>query len=130
MSILDRFLVGLVLLAGVAVIGVGAWVITVMFSDSDTDLERAADSCSTENANLDTGDDGKSMHLTISMKSSAERLQAATCVLEQIDAPDAMVDKLIETRAIDGRQEDTWDDFSASWTYYPDDGLRIIIEQS
>jgi hypothetical protein len=34
-----------------------------------------------------------------------------------------------QTRALDGRQSETWEDFSASWTYHPDNGLDVLIRE-
>jgi len=31
------------------------------------------------------------------------------------------------TRALDGRQEDSWPGYTAAWSYHPDSGLRMII---
>lgn len=50
------------------------------------------------------------------------------CVLNSLEAPAAVEQKMNKTRALDGRQEDSWGNFSASWSYHPDDGLDVIIE--
>ena len=49
------------------------------------------------------------------------------CVLEALDTPDAVITQMSQTRALDGTQSGTWGDFSATWTYHPDDGLDIVI---
>ncbi len=49
------------------------------------------------------------------------------CMLDALKAPDAVIDHMDSTRSIDGTQTDDWGDFSASWTYHPDNGLDIII---
>ena len=36
---------------------------------------------------------------------------------------------LAASRALDGTQEQSWGDYSASWTYHPDDGLNIVIAE-
>jgi hypothetical protein len=50
------------------------------------------------------------------------------CVLRALDAPTAATTRMSETRALDGRQETSWDDISVTWTYHPDDGLDLIFE--
>ena len=51
-------------------------------------------------------------------------------VLVALDTPDSVVNRMSNTRALDGMQEATWGDFEATWTYHPDDGLDLIIEQT
>lgn len=50
------------------------------------------------------------------------------CVLTALDTPDAVINHMSNTRSLDGTQSDTWNDFSATWTYHPDDGLDVIIK--
>ncbi len=63
-----------------------------------------------------------------------EELGASTEVIEEalsaLDTPDAVVERIYQTRALDGMQDATWGDFRATWNYHPDDGLDIIIEQA
>lgn len=40
----------------------------------------------------------------------------------------ATMERMGNTRAIDGTLEAEGDDVVASWTYHPDDGLRIVFE--
>jgi hypothetical protein len=49
------------------------------------------------------------------------------CVLVALDTPDAVTNHMSNTRPLDGTQSDTWDDFSATWTYHPDNGLDVIL---
>ncbi|WP_181062313.1 MULTISPECIES: hypothetical protein [unclassified Pseudoclavibacter] len=49
-------------------------------------------------------------------------------MLSSLDVPASTVSKIEQTRALDGRQDDSWDDLEASWTYHPDDGLNIVFE--
>jgi hypothetical protein len=34
------------------------------------------------------------------------------------------------TSALNGRQEDSWQEFTASWTYHPDNGIDLIVRTS
>lgn len=42
--------------------------------------------------------------------------------------PDSLMEKMGQTRALDGRQSQTYGDVTVSWTYHPDDGLEILYE--
>jgi hypothetical protein len=50
------------------------------------------------------------------------------CLLEATGAPASVEAKMGETRALDGRQEDSWGDIEVSWSYHPDQGLDVIFE--
>jgi hypothetical protein len=50
-----------------------------------------------------------------------------SCVLLQLHTPDAVISHMSSTSALNGRQEDSWEGFTASWTYHPDNGLDVII---
>ena len=49
------------------------------------------------------------------------------CLLAQVGVTGAVVERMDQTRALDGTQTAEWDDYSASWTYHPDDGLDILL---
>ncbi len=51
-----------------------------------------------------------------------------TCIMGALSAPESVQSRMQHTRALDGRQEDTWPGFSASWTYHPDNGLDLIVK--
>jgi hypothetical protein len=53
-----------------------------------------------------------------------------TCVLTALSVPDSIVSQIDATRALDGMQRASWNRFSASWTYHPDHGLRIILTEA
>lgn len=52
------------------------------------------------------------------------------CMLDVLNADSAVLTKMSETRALDGRQTATWDGITASWSYHPDNGLDILLELS
>lgn len=52
------------------------------------------------------------------------------CALAGIDTPDSVVAMMEGTRAMDGRQTQTADEYSYTWSYHPDDGLDIIVTHS
>ena len=90
----------------------------------------AATTCDVEtNPWITVGDEGRS----ISMQSEGEEAVGAdfedlACVLLELDTPDSVINRIDSTRALDGRQTGTWEDYSASWGYHPDNGLDIVIE--
>lgn len=51
------------------------------------------------------------------------------CVLDAISTPAYVVEIMQQTRALDGRQSESWGSFRASWTYHPDDGLDVLITE-
>lgn len=52
------------------------------------------------------------------------------CILKGLNIPDSVVSQMDSTRALDGMQKATWDKIQASWTYHPDNGLRVILSES
>jgi hypothetical protein len=50
-----------------------------------------------------------------------------TCVLDEMEVPERVRSHLGSTRALDGTQEDAWDDYEARWTYHPDSGTNLTI---
>lgn len=96
-----------------------------------TRLEQAKDNCAEFSLDVTIGDDGAS--LIISRAGAEERPGAtilqAMCVLYELDVPDAVVFQIEGTRALDGRQHADWDGISASWTYHPDNGLNMILQE-
>lgn len=52
------------------------------------------------------------------------------CVLFELKIPDSVVSRIDSTRALDGRQDAKWENYSASWGYHPDSGLDIVVEIS
>lgn len=52
-----------------------------------------------------------------------------TCVLGQLKTPTYVIREMEQTRALDGRQSETWESFEASWTYHPDQGLDVLIRE-
>jgi len=52
------------------------------------------------------------------------------CVFNELAMPSSVESHVTSTRALDGMQTDTWGEFSARWTYHPDDGLQITITRT
>ncbi|TWH27335.1 hypothetical protein L600_000200000010 [Isoptericola variabilis J7] len=96
----------------------------------DTALAQAHDECHEDGlTGLSLADDDRT--LVVDMKGDddvigVEYLTVA-CVLTSLDTPARVVELMDKTRALDGRQSDTWDSFTATWSYHPDTGLDLLI---
>lgn len=47
---------------------------------------------------------------------------------EKYGLPDALYERMMHTRALDGTQEATYGNIRVTWTYHPDNGLNVIYE--
>ncbi|MFF2244273.1 hypothetical protein ACFVTM_08860 [Arthrobacter sp. NPDC058130] len=57
-------------------------------------------------------------------------MEKIDCVLNNLHVPDFIRAEMGKTRALDGTQRESWDKFSVSWTYHPDEGLTIgLVEK-
>jgi len=56
-----------------------------------------------------------------------DSLFSAFCVLKALVSPDYIFDSVMSTRALDGRTEESWGTFRASWSYHPDSGMDMTI---
>jgi hypothetical protein len=93
-------------------------------------MERAADQCTFGRAHAT--DNGTSLILGTPGEedTAGVPLTQVACVLDRLDVPDAVIAQMDGTRALDGRQTAEWPGYTASWTYHPDDGLDLIIQES
>lgn len=74
--------------------------------------------------------DGSSMEMTtFGKKQPGMNPYTLGCVLEKLDAPASLKQRMNTTRAIDGTQEQTWGSYRATWTYHPDQGLHVVISR-
>ena len=123
-----RNVVGLAVIASTVVVGVALG----FYASGPNLLQRAAEKCQTGTLS----DSNKTLLFDMageelgSGTGSVENLQ---CLWTALDLPMSTQTKMMATRALDGRQSDTWKagghtKLSASWSYHPDDGLDIIFE--
>ena len=91
-----------------------------------TAIEKAAATCGLFNVE----DNGHSITLDTKGEEDAtgDAMFSVGCVVNELSMPDYIVQKVDHTRALDGMQSDTWDGYTATWTYHPDNGLLLIIE--
>ncbi|PPG51986.1 hypothetical protein C5C24_05770 [Rathayibacter sp. AY2B3] len=123
--------------AGGLVIGVllGLWVLpaigSAVGSVGPTAIESALETCDVSPGGyFALGDDGTSLSMqTEGAESPGADLADVACVLSEVDVPDSVLTRIDSTRALDGRQEASWDDLDASWGYHPDNGLDLVLER-
>jgi hypothetical protein len=100
-------------------------------TQESTRLQAAKSACAPGDLDVSLGDGGTS--LVISRVAAEERpgasLAELACILDRVDIPDAVISQMDGTRALDGRQHASWDGFTASWTYHPDDGINVILQE-
>lgn len=78
---------------------------------------------------VDLGDDGHTLIIDSKGEEdySGVDIDDVACLLSAVDMPDSVVAEIDSTRALDGTQKARWQEFHASWTYHPDDGVRLIL---
>jgi hypothetical protein len=96
-------------------------------------IQQASQSCHLDgSAYAALGDGG----YTITLKGQPDAgttglpIKDIACVLRAVSVPDSVVSQMDSTRALDGMQKATWDKISASWTYHPTNGLKVILTES
>lgn len=94
-------------------------------------LKVARDKCDTTAAGTRLADGDKTLVVNTAGEEDGSGLNVsqAACILEELKAPASVLEQMDSTRALDGRQQATWGDFTASWTYHPDDGLDLILTE-
>ena len=60
----------------------------------------------------------------------ADALKAVRRINNALGMPDSVIEKMLSTRALDGRQSQTYSGVTVSWTYHPDAGLEIVYERA
>lgn len=59
--------------------------------------------------------------------SDDDAIQGLLYTIEALDLPDSLIQEMSATRALDGRQSETYDDVTVSWSYHPDQGLEVLF---
>ena len=59
--------------------------------------------------------------------SDDDAIQGLLYTIEALDLPDSLIKEMSATRALDGRQSETYDDVTVSWSYHPDQGLEVLF---
>ena len=120
------------------IIGIFIIVISVagyILSTQPTKLEEAYRLCQVDSVNyglyamLDT--DGKGLYLDGYGEENTLGIPVYTqiCVLDVLDMPRTVRNKIENTNSLMGVRTAEWDDMYIEWTYHPDSGLNITLEE-
>lgn len=71
---------------------------------------------------IDTNPDDKEDYF------STDALDFIQVVNHELGLPDAVYERMVSTRALDGTQTADYDNVFVSWSYHPDNGLKVIYE--
>lgn len=108
-----------------------------------TDLELAATSCGEPLAGnplsprrgesradefIEVEDEGAT--LTISGGDQFSTPKIGFCILRKLDAPASTTSKVESTTAMMGQLTDEFEGYEVTWSYHPDTGLKMVVEQS
>lgn len=122
-------------LAGVAILmALGAGAYLVWGRDAGPTLTAAEATCNRGRSGAEIADGGKTLIIDMRGTTPGEQIRGAmdadtvACILNSLKAPSAVVAHINGTRALDGRQTDSWDGFAAAWTYHPEHGMQMTIE--
>ena len=124
------------LLAAAAVLaGVGGWLVGVRPYAAATAaskagaFEAAQQACDPAHRGISIADGGTTMIVDGAGSADTGGLSVddLECVIELVRMPQAVKAHMMATRALDGRQEDSWTGFTASWSYQADDGIEVIV---
>lgn len=97
--------------------------------DESTPIEAAAEECGSGMSWALVADEGASISIDTEGEEHSSRWTYADvdCVLDELGAPPYVDERIGSTRALDGTLDAEWSDFTAFWTYHPDDGLNITV---
>jgi hypothetical protein len=95
-------------------------------------LREAKEKCAVNEAAVAVEDDGKTLLFDGSGKEDWGKADTSVlaCILGALKTPQAVIAHMDTTNALAGRQEDSWEGFTASWSYHPDNGIDVIIRAS
>ncbi len=119
-----------VLGAVAAVVALGAVLTVLAVRGGETALARAHEACLPDGGvGIRLADDDRTLLLDTQGEDDLVGADYAdlACLLLELDVPDRVVAQIDSTRALDGRQSDTWDRFTATWSYHPGSGLDLLV---
>jgi hypothetical protein len=112
-----------------AVIVVAGVSVGVYLATRPSPFETAQTACDPAKTGTNIADEGDTLLVdTIGKEDpTGVEITALACLVRELNVPSAVVAHMDSTRALDGRQEDTWPGFTASWSYHPDAGMDLIV---
>jgi len=95
-----------------------------------TQIEQARKDCRLPASAV--GDDGRTLLVDHKGEDDTDGLSMdqLVCALTALEVTDALVAQMGATRAMDGVQTGSWGRYTAVWSYHPDSGLDIVIEEA
>ena len=96
------------------------------------DFEKLAETAP-DDGTVSVASDGRSMTVdtnpfNLSKYSSIDAVEYIKQVNVALGLPESLYEKMMATRALDGRQTSSYDNVDVSWSYHPDSGLQVIYE--
>ncbi len=93
-------------------------------------LTDAYDECDLQyRPGIELADEGRS--ITFDMRGEADSGGAdivdIACIFAALEMPSAVSSHIDQTTSMDGRQTESWDDVTVSWSYHPDRGLDGVL---
>jgi hypothetical protein len=80
-------------------------------------------------AGIRVGDEGRT--LTIDHRGEDDVVGASSealfCIVAALDTPSAVVSHMEQTTSMDGRQTESWQNVTVSWSYHPDRGMDSVF---
>lgn len=90
----------------------------------------AVKTCGASRSDAVVNDHGESM--TIDTQGEEDYRGISTdelfCIVQALGAPRAVVSHMEQTTSMDGRQEESWDGVTMSFSYHPDRGMDAVLE--
>lgn len=124
---LGMFILGF--FSGIIATIVSVVALAALMADGSTNFAAAVNTCQAF-PYAQVSSDGTSMEMTTSgKKEPGMSVRTLGCLLEELDAPTSLKQRMESTRAIDGTQEEKWGSYRATWTYHPDHGLHVVISR-
>lgn len=99
---------------------------------NEKSITAAVENCGMDSAGYTILDEGAAIELDTKgedfFDTGTEDYTAYTCMLSELGVPESTQQKIGRTRALDGTQSDSWGGLKASWSYHPDNGANVLIE--
>lgn len=123
---LAMFIVGFLL---AILLSVGAYVgMSYLRSVAANNLAHSLDACSVSSRYARLASDKASLTL-VAYGDGANGLSQTDfrCILNELDTPSSVRERMLITRAVDGAQHEEWKVYRVTWTYHPEDGLSVVL---
>jgi len=123
---LAMFIVGFLL---AILLAVGAYVgMSYLRTVAANNLTHSLDACSVSGPYARLASDKASLTL-VAYGDGANGLSQTDfrCILNELDTPSSVRERMLITRAVDGAQHEEWNVYRVTWTYHPEDGLSVVL---